>query len=67
MIDKAQEKKGLKDTKVRGSVLSAESAKANKFQDGDRSTRLYTAISMQLRCFSKIATNFYQEDLYSFQ
>ena len=36
------------------------SAKATEFQDGDRSTRLYTAISLHLRRFSKIATIFYQ-------
>ena len=42
------------------------SAKAKKFQDGDRSTRLYTAISLKLRRFSKITTNFYQDSC-SFQ
>ena len=43
------------------------SAKAKKFQDGDRSIRLYTTISLQLRRFSKIATIVYQKDLRSFQ
>ena len=43
------------------------SAKAKKFQDGDRSIRLYTAISLQLRRFSKIATIVYQKDSHSFQ
>ena len=43
------------------------SAKAKKFQDGDCSIRLYTTISLQLRCFSKIATIVYQKDSRSFQ
>ena len=45
------------------------SAKAKKFQDGDRSTRLYTytTISLHSRRFSKIATIVYQEDSCSFQ
>ena len=43
------------------------SAKAKKFQDGDRSIRLYTTISLQLRRFSKIATIVYQKDSRSFQ
>ena len=43
------------------------SAKAKKFQDGDRSIRLHTTISLQLRHFSKIATIVYQKDSRSFQ
>ena len=43
------------------------SAKAKKFQDGERSIRLYTTISLQLRRFSKIATIVYQKDSRSFQ
>ena len=43
------------------------SAKAKKLQDGDRSIRLYTTISLQLRHFSKIATIVYQKDSRSFQ
>ena len=43
------------------------SAKAKKFQDGDRSIRLYTTISLQLIYFSKIDTIFYQKDSRSFQ
>ena len=43
------------------------SAKAKKFQDGDRSIRLYTTISLQPRRFSKIATIVYQKDSRSFQ
>ena len=43
------------------------SAKAKKFQDGDRSIRLYTTISLQLIFFSKIDTIFYQKDSRSFQ
>ena len=43
------------------------SAKAKKFQDGDRSIRLYTTISLQLRRFLKIATIIYQKDSPSFQ
>ena len=42
------------------------SAKAKKFQDGDRSIRLYTTISLQLRGFSKIATMFYKKNSPSF-
>ena len=42
------------------------SAKAKKFQDGDRSIRHYTVISLQLRRFSKIATIVYQKDSRSF-
>ena len=42
------------------------SAKVKKFQDGDRSIRLYTTISLQLRRFSKIATIVYQKDSRSF-
>ena len=37
------------------------SAKAKKFQGGNQSTRLYTAISLHLRHFSKIATIFILE------
>ena len=43
------------------------SAKAKKFQDGERSIRLYTTISLQLRRFSKIATIVHQKDSRSFQ
>ena len=43
------------------------SAKAKKFQDGGRSIRLYTTVSLQLRRFSKIATIVYQKDSRSFQ
>ena len=43
------------------------SAKVKKFQYGDWSIRLYTTISLQLRCFSKIATIVYQTDSRSFQ
>ena len=43
------------------------SVKAKKFQDGDWLTRLYTAISLQLRHFSKITTIVYQKDSCSFQ
>ena len=43
------------------------SAKAKKFQDGDRSTRLYTTISLQPRRFSKMDTTVYQKDSRSFQ
>ena len=42
-------------------------AKAKKFQDGDRSIRLYTTISLQLRRFSKITTIVHQKDSRSFQ
>ena len=45
------------------------SAKAKKFQHGNRSIRLYvyTAISLQLRSFSTIATKFYQKNSRSVQ
>ena len=43
------------------------SAKAKKFQYGERSIRLYTTISLQLRRFLKIATIVYQKDSRSFQ
>ena len=66
MINKAQEKvKKIQKLEVLCFLLT--SAKAKKFQDGDRSTRLYNAISLQLRGFSKIATNFYQKYSCSFQ
>ena len=63
-IDKAQETK-IQKLAFRCFLLT--SAKAKKFQDGDRSIRLYTTISLQLRRFSKIATIFYQKDSRSFQ
>ena len=39
------------------------SAKAKKFQDGDRLIRLYTTISLQLRSFLKNCHNFLSEGL----
>ena len=39
------------------------SAKAKKFQDGDRSIRLYTTISLQLRRFFKNRHNYLSEGL----
>ena len=62
-MDKAQETK-IQKLAFRCFLLT--SAKAKKFQDGDRSIRLYTTISLQLKCFSKIATIFYQKDSRSF-
>ena len=52
-MDKAQE------TELQCFLLT--SAKAKKFQHGDRSMRLYTTISLQLRRFSKIATIVYKD------
>ena len=40
-----------KASKIQKLAFRLTSAKAKKFQDGDRSTRLYTAISLQLRLF----------------
>ena len=65
-IDKPK-KQSFKDTKVSISLFSADISKKKKFQDGHRSTRLNTAISLQLRCFSKIATIVHQKDSHSFQ
>ena len=42
-------------------------AKAKKFQDGDQSTRLDIAISLQLRRFFENHHKFYQKDSRSFQ
>ena len=67
-MDKTQETKlnsKIQNLAFRCFLLT--SAKAKKFQDGDRLTRLYTAISLHLRRFSKIATIFYQKDSRSFQ
>ena len=62
----------FKDTKVSVVVVVRcfllTSAKAKKFQDGDRSIRLHTTISLQIIFFfSKIDTMFYQKDSHSFQ
>ena len=52
-MDKAQETKLQKIQKLAFWCFLLTSAKAKKFQDGDRSTRLYTAISLHLRRFQK--------------
>ena len=58
--------KALKIQKLAFRCFLLTSAKVKKFQDGDRSIRLYTTISLQLRRFSKIATIVYQKDSHSF-
>ena len=60
-------KKASKIQKLAFRCFLLTSAKAKKFQDGNWSIRLYTTISLQLRCFSKIATIVYQKDSRSFQ
>ena len=54
-MDKAQEK-SFKDTKLGFRCFLLTSARAKRIQDGDQSIRLYTAISLQPRCFSEIHT-----------
>ena len=66
-MDKVQEKKASKIQKLAFRCFLLTSAKAKRFQDGERSIRLYTTISLQLRRFSKIATTVYQKDSHSFQ
>ena len=66
MIDKAQETKASKIHKLAFPCFLLTSAKAKKIQDGYQSIRIYT-ISLQLRCFSKIALIVYQKDTRSFQ
>ena len=65
MMDKAQKTKLQKMLAFHCFLLT--SAKAKKFQDGERLIRLYTAISLQLKGFSKITTIVYQKDSRSFQ
>ena len=67
MMDKAQETKLWRYKSKRFGFFLLTSAKAKKFQDGNWLIRLYTAIFLQLRSFSKIGTIVYQKDSHSFQ
>ena len=58
-MDKVQEAKLQRYKSKHFIVFLLTSPKAKKFKDGDRSIRLYTAISLQLRSFPKIAKIFY--------
>ena len=64
---KSPRKKASKIQKLAFRCFLLTSAKTKKFQDGNQSTRLYTAISLHIRRFSKIATIVHQKDSHSFQ
>ena len=66
-MDKAQETKLQRIQKLVFQCFLLKSAKAKKFQNGDRSIRLYTTISLQLRRSSKIHTHILAEDDEAFQ
>ena len=66
MMDKAQEKKLPRYKSKKILVLSADISKSEEISRWQPINKAYTAISLQLRHFPKIATNVYQKDSRSF-